>query len=98
MLQCLREVWLPRVLFVLTTAAALGLLLAVVLSPLLDEGPYLGNERLDVLGLFAHDAVVRRTAVTSGLGLLVTACVFFRPAPPEESKSDKRPPTPMAGA
>ena len=90
MRERLREVWLPRLLFVLTSAAGLGLLLAVPLGPCLG-----GRDGPAVLRLFAGDAVVRRTAVASGLGLLVTACVFFRPVPPKEQK---RPPDPMAGA
>jgi hypothetical protein len=94
----LRETGLPRLLFVLTAAAALGLLLAVVFAPLVDEGPAAEGPRL--VSLFARDAVVRRTAVASGLGLLVTACVFFRPTPSsKDSKSSRRrPPDTAAGA
>ncbi len=90
MLERLRETWLPRLLFLLTAAAALGLLAAVLLAPALyrQDAPVL-------VRLFARDAVVRRTAVASGLGLLVTACVFFRPVPPKEKKG---PPNLMAGA
>ncbi len=98
MLQRLREIWLPRLLFVSTTAAALGLLLTVLVAPWLDEGPHecTGADpralELELLDVFARDEVVRRTAVVSGLGLFVTACVFFRPAPPEESQPELRPP------
>jgi hypothetical protein len=90
MLQRLRETWMPRLLFLLTAAAALALLLAVPLAPCLAraDGPAL-------VRLFAHDAVVRRTAVASGLGLLVTACVFFRPVPRKEKQ---RPPDHVVGA
>ncbi len=90
MLQRLRDIWLPWTLFLLTTVIALSLLLAVPLAPSLDRegGPAL-------VRLFARDAVVRRTAVASGLGLLVTACVFFRPAP---HRDRRRPPDPMEGA
>jgi hypothetical protein len=90
MLERLRETWLPRLLFVLTSAAGLALLLAVTLAPYLfrANGPAL-------VRLFAQDAVVRRTAVASGLGLLVTACVFFRPVPPKEKD---RPPDRVVGA
>ena len=96
MLERLRETWLPRLLFVLTAAAALGLLLAVLLAPWLADGPPGG---LGLAELFARDAVVRRTAVVSGLGLLVTACVFFRPSPDKEpQKSKRRPSDPVAGA
>jgi hypothetical protein len=93
----LREKWLPRLLFVLTAASALGLLLAVVLAPLVDGGP--GTDGPQLVRLFARDAVVRRTAVVSGLGLLVTACVFFRPSPDKEPQKGKRLPSdPVAGA
>jgi hypothetical protein len=97
MLERLRETWLPRLLFVLTTAAALGLLLAVLLAPRLAEGLGPADDGLDLVRLFARDAVVRRTAVASGLGLLVTAFVFFRPVPPPE-EPEKRPPDNIAGA
>jgi hypothetical protein len=97
MLERLRETWLPRLLFVLTAAAALALLLAVLLAPRLAEGPRGAGGELDLVDLFARDAVVRRTAVASGLGLLVTAFVFFRPAPPPE-EPEKRPPQNIAGA
>src|SRR5829696_4511366 len=65
----LRETWLPRLLFVLTAGLALAVLAVVLLAPLLDDG----DERPE------GDAVVRRTAVLCGAGLLVTALVFFRP-------------------
>ena|SRR5947209_5911478 len=97
MLERLRETWLPRLLFVLTAAAALGLLLAVLLAPWLSEGARSAAGGLDVVELFARDAVVRRTAVASGLGLLVTAFVFFRPTPPPE-EPEKRPPESIVGA
>ena len=96
MLERVREAWLPRLLFVLTAAAALGLLLAVLLAPRLAEELRSAEDELDLVRLFARDAVVRRTAVASGVGLLVTAFVFFRPAPPEEP--EKRPPDNIAGA
>jgi hypothetical protein len=92
MLERLRETWLPRLLFVLTAAVALGLLLAVLVAPCLDAAA----DDLGLVELFARDAVVRRTAVASGLGLLVTAFVFFRPAPPEEP--EQPPPQDIAGA
>ena len=98
MLQRLRETWLPRLLFVLTVAAALGLFLAVLAAPWLDEGPHSAEDELELVELFACDAVVRRTAVVSGLGLLVTAFVFFRPGPPEETRRAKRRPQNIAGA
>lgn len=76
----LREIWIPRFLFGLCVGVALLLLLAVLLCPMLasDHTPPGDVQRL--LSLFAGDAVVRRTAIAAAIGLLVTACVFFRPA------------------
>ncbi len=100
MLGRLRGVLLPRLLFLLTAGLALALLLAVVLAPWLLEDAA-DDSHPQLLLLFARDVVVRRTAVASGLGLFVTACVFFRPAPAED-KSEKppkrRPPDRIAGA
>jgi hypothetical protein len=78
----LPSVWLPRLLFVITVGLGAGLLALVVLCPLLAaaEVPAAGWPRL--AGLFAHDAVVRHTAIAGGLGLVATACIFFRPAGP----------------
>jgi hypothetical protein len=58
-----------------------GLLLALVLlAPLADSGdpPRDGWQR--VVSLFARDAALRRTSLASACGLVVSACVFFRPA------------------
>ena len=52
MLERLRETWLPRLLFVLTTAAALGLLLAVLLAPSLAGGSRSKADGLELLELF----------------------------------------------
>jgi hypothetical protein len=87
-LRALVEAVVPRLLFGLACAVSAGLLGLVLLAPLLAAGP-------TWLGLFAHDATVRRTAVASALGLLVTACVFFRP-PPASSRSNRRRPPPGA--
>jgi hypothetical protein len=87
MLERLRETWLPRLLFVLTTGAAIALLAAVPLAPCLDD-----EKAPAVVRLFARDPVVRRTALASGLGLLVTAVVFFRAGPAEGAKPQKEPP------
>jgi hypothetical protein len=58
-----------------------GLLVALVLlSPVVDAGddfPAEGWSR--VIQLFARDAALRRTALASAAGLVVSACVFFRP-------------------
>ncbi len=88
----LREVWLPRALFTLTVALSAALLAAVLLAPWVDDGTSApgGWERL--VAVFARDAVVRRTAAFSALGLLVTAFVFFRPPRPEKPGPPKAPP------
>jgi hypothetical protein len=85
-----------RWLFRLVCGLALLLLLAVLAAPLVHDaeiGPK-GFRRL--MFLFAHDATIRRTCIASAMGLLVTACVFFRPSadnseqvpPPRKKRSD----------
>jgi hypothetical protein len=68
---------LARSLFAAACAAALLLCAAVAAAPWLVGGEAVGWRR--VLGLFAHDAALRRTSLASAAGLVVTACVFFRP-------------------
>jgi hypothetical protein len=89
----LRYYWLPRLFFRATLAVALALAAAVVVAPWLipDEAPP------QVLELFARDLTVRRTALASAAGLVVTAFVFFRPTWKKPSRNG---PTPgnMAGA
>jgi hypothetical protein len=70
---------LARSLFAAACAAALLLCAAVVAAPWLAGGEAAGWRR--VLALFAHDAALRRTSLASAAGLVVTACVFFRPGP-----------------
>jgi hypothetical protein len=98
MLGRVREVWLPRCCFVLTAALALGLVLAVVLAPWFEEMECQAEGWAAILGLFARDAVVRRTALVSAVGLLVTAVVFFRPNPPPPEDTPKKRPEHLAGA
>ena len=88
-LRALVEVVVPRLLFGLACVASAGLLGLVLVAPLLAPGPAW-------LALFAHDAAVRRTAVASALGLLVTACVFFRPPPGASARRNRRRPPPGA--
>jgi hypothetical protein len=103
LLRVLSEVWLPRLLFWLACAASAGLLGLVLLAPLLrsaaaEAAPDGGALWLE---LFAHDATVRRTAVASGVGLLATACVFFRPptgTAPRKPARKPRPPSRGVGA
>ena len=85
---------LPRFLFLLTITAALGLIVLVIAAPVLDN-------KQPVVAVFAQDVTLRRTALASALGLLVTACVFFRvPSNSKKpAKSTKLPPPPdIAGA
>jgi hypothetical protein len=87
--------WIARLLFCLTLALAAGLILLVILSPWLDN-----KISARLLAVFAEDKTVRRTALASGLGLIVTACVFFLPkgtarrAPSKE----RQPPSQIPGA
>lgn len=90
-LRALVEVVVPRLLFGLACASSAGLLGLVLLAPLLPAGPAW-------LALFAEDAAVRRTTVASALGLLVTACVFFRPQPAPPPRKRPRPPPGAVGA
>ncbi|HMF17895.1 MAG TPA: hypothetical protein VKE98_11850 [Gemmataceae bacterium] len=66
-----------RLLFLATVFLAALLIGLVVVAPWLDADSYpAGWERL--LSVFAGDTLVRRTALASAAGLLVTAFVFFR--------------------
>ena len=66
-----------RWLFRFTRALAVGLGALVAVAPWLDGAAPAGWSR--VVELFGHDPAVRRTALASALGLLVTAHVFFQP-------------------
>ncbi len=93
-------VWFPRILFLLTMALAVGLAGTVLLAPWLEEID-LFDEPSVLLHLFAHDEVVRRTALASAAGLVVTALVFFRPAylrALRKSRAANLPPGTFAGA
>jgi hypothetical protein len=87
---------IPRLLFGLAFVLSLGLILLVILAPLSDNG------EARVLALFAHDPATRRTAIASAVGLIVTACVFFRPpsrpAPRKRRRATAPPPPSVAGA
>ena len=69
--------WLVRCLYRLTLIVAAGLGLFVLLAGLLPVYPV--TTWAKIWYLFAFDAVVRKTAVVSAIGLWVTAVVFFRP-------------------
>jgi hypothetical protein len=95
---------IPRLLFVLTFLTAALLLLLVILSPLVHNGDVRPHGWSRVLALFGHDATLRRTALASSLGLVVTALIFFRrtgaaPAEPRTSSTSRLPPpSNVAGA
>jgi hypothetical protein len=70
---------LPRLLFVVTVGCAALLVLGVACSPWLDQEEARPEGWLRLVAVFARDRTVRRIAIASALGLLVTAGVFFRP-------------------
>jgi hypothetical protein len=86
----------PRLLFVLALTLSFLLIVLVIAAPLMDNG----EARL--LSLFARDPALRRTALASAVGLIVTACVFFRPPrhPPRRKRrrTTAPPPPAVAGA
>jgi hypothetical protein len=98
MLDRLREVWLPRFLFVITVALAVALAGTVFLSPYLVEDDIQPAEWSRVIRLFALDGTVRKTALASSVGLLVTACVFFRPGILTGKRARNKQPPPVVGA
>jgi len=97
-----RSFWLPWLLGRLTFGLSALLIVLVFLSPLLDNGQSQPNGWLRVAALFARDMTLRRTAVASAIGLLATACIFFRPAEPDlpvrRQAKQPRQPTPPGGA
>jgi len=93
---------LPRLLFRLAITLALLRFFLVILAPLGDNGEAQPAGWARLLALFARDAALRRTAVASAVGLLVTACVFFRPplrpTPRKRKRTTAPPPPSVAGA
>jgi hypothetical protein len=89
---------LPAVLFYLSVLSATALVALVCVTPLLDD------TASRWLLLFGHDALLRRTALVSAVGLVVTAFVFFRPpdvlrpAWRRPRRRPQQPPQHMAGA
>lgn len=63
--------WFSRLLFLLVIALSAGILGLVLIAPWLES-----SSRIIVL--FATDATVRQTSLACAIGMLVTACVFFR--------------------
>ncbi len=72
-------VWLPRVLFRGVLGIAVLLIALVLASPWLDNGKTEPHGWPWLVAAFARDITLRRTALASGIGLVVTSWVFFRP-------------------
>ncbi|MFN4261072.1 MAG: hypothetical protein ACK4RK_17420 [Gemmataceae bacterium] len=83
---------LPHLLFRLTLLAAVGLLGLVILAPLLVATLSADGVWQRIVALFADDATVRQTACACAIGLVATACVFFRQVvePPTEAPKPKK--------
>jgi hypothetical protein len=76
-------------------------LIAIALIVLVICAPWVENKVTSrTMTIFARDVTLRRTAIASALGLIATACVFFRSPSPVCPPSQKptRPPSDMAGA
>ena len=96
--------WLPRLLFWWAFLVSFALILVVILSPLLDDSET-PSRWGKVQALFARDPFLRRTTIASAIGLIVTACIFFRPVEPTRYVLRRRwwnprvpPPPGVAGA
>jgi hypothetical protein len=69
------------------------LLFAVGLLGLLLASPFLvAYTSSRIVGLFADDSSVRKTALAGAIGLAVTAFVFFRRRGPHPATDSHRPP------
>jgi hypothetical protein len=98
MLQALRDTWIPLTLFVATLIAAVVLLALGIATPYVID--FLPSE-IRLFELYAEDAVVRRVSIASGIGMIVTALVFFRPSTslwPRQGAARKPSADTMAGA
>jgi len=99
-----RVSWHQRILFFGTCALSAGLLAFVLAAPLLVRSMPERASWSQLAGLFAGDVALRRITAASAIGLLVTACVFFRPPPSFQSMNRKPrrlklpPPPRVAGA
>ena len=94
----IRFVWLPRFLFGIALLSAAGLVVLVLFAPWLDNALYRPRGWSAVLAVFSRDALLRRTATASALGLAVSAYVFFRPASCPERGTGKNASRRSAGA
>jgi hypothetical protein len=52
----------------------------VFAAPALDNSESIPKGAARLAALFARDRLVRRTAIAGAIGLLATACIFFRTA------------------
>ena len=97
-----RYVWAPRLLFVVAIGMSVALFAMVFAAPALDNGGEANKGVARLLVLFARDVLVRRTALAAAVGLLATACIFFRNVRGRRSwsgsRSSRRPPQNIAGA
>jgi hypothetical protein len=93
---------ITRLLFRLAILLSLALIGVVIAAPLVDNGEAQPAGWAHLAALFAHDATIRRTAIASAVGLMVTACIFFRPPrrpyPRKRKRTTAPPPPSVAGA
>jgi hypothetical protein len=85
--------WLYRV----TIGFAVLLAGSVAVAPLVAPAAESSQDWPRIASLFGHDPVMRRTALASAIGLVVTAGVCFRPTGPSRRpapRSPKLPPPP----
>ncbi len=87
--------WVGRILFVLGCTLAGLIVAAVFLAPLFDDGAEPSDHR--AIAVLARDTVLRRTCLASAAGLVVSACVFFRPSPRSTTEAMPPPRRPQAG-
>ena len=80
MLKHLWIIWVPWALFRLTLLAAAVLVLAILVSPVLDAGSSNPHHWRRVVAICARDLTFRRIALASAAALVVTGYVFFRPS------------------
>ena len=73
-----RTTCFPRLLFFVALAIATALFALVLLAPLLDNAESMPQGAARLPAVFARDRMLRRTAIAAALGLLATACIFFR--------------------
>ena len=99
-----RKFWLQRFLFFFSVSVSTTLFTVVIAAPAIDNGELTPWGAARLAAVLARDAMVRRTAIAAGIGLLATACIFFRPAGPKRFPGPRGrpprlpPPSNVAGA